>query len=215
MDPYQFRHQFLKDSRSQAVLDTAAQAGNWGRTMPAGTAQGIAFHTEYKGVCAALVEIDCTPETVNRLVENAVTGPRVTKVVFVVDVGLPINPRGLEAQMMGGIMDGIAQALTSSLHFQNGLPLEGSWDNYFYTRQWNVPPEVEVIVMPPTTGQPGGAGEFGVAASMAAVACAYARATGTVPTSFPINHNGPLGFTPTPVIPPLPESPTDGLSNTF
>lgn len=215
MDPYKFRRQFLKDARSQAVLDKAAQVGDWGRNMPAGTAQGIAFHAEYKGVCAALVEIDCTPQTVNRVVAEACTGPRVTKVVFVVDVGLPVNPRGLEAQMLGGIMDGIAQTLTSSLHFANGIPLEGSWDNYFYTRQWNVPPEVNVIVMPPTTGQPGGAGEFGVAASMAAVACAYARATGTIPTSFPINHNGPLGFTPMPVIPPLPESPTDGLSNTF
>ena len=215
MDPYTFRKQFLPDARSKAVLEKAAQVGNWGRSMPAGTAQGIAFHSEYKGVCAALVEIDCTPATVNRVVENAYTGPRVTKVVFVVDVGLPINPLGLQAQMLGGISDGIAQALTSSLHFENGIPLEASWDNYYYTRQWNVPPEVEVIVMPPTTGEPGGAGEFGVAASMAAVACAYARATGTMPTSFPINHNLPLGFTPYPVIPPLPQSPTDGLSHTF
>jgi isoquinoline 1-oxidoreductase subunit beta len=214
MDPYAFRRTFLKDSRSQAVLDRVAEAGNWGRTMAPDTAQGIAFHSEYKGVCAALAEIDCTEATVNRVVANGYTGPRVTKVVFVVDVGLPINPLGLQAQMMGGIMDGIAQALTSSLHFSDGIPLEGSWDNYFYTRQWNVPPEVEVIVMPPTTGEPGGAGEFGVAASMAAVACAYGRATGTVPTSFPINH-GTLGFTPYPVVPPIPQSPTDGLSNEF
>ncbi len=81
------------------------------------------------------------------------------------DVGLPINPRGLEAQMQGGIMDGIAQALTSSLHLRNGHFLEGSWDNYWYTRQWNVPPDIKVIVMPPTTTTPGGAGEFGVAAT--------------------------------------------------
>jgi isoquinoline 1-oxidoreductase subunit beta len=46
---------------------------------------------------------------------------------------------------------------------------------------------------------------------MAAVACAYARATGTLPTSFPINHSQPLGFTPYPTVPPLPESPTDDL----
>jgi len=59
--------------------------------------------------------------------------------VFAVDVGLPINPRGIEAQMMGGAMDGIAQALTAGLHLENGLPLEGSWDDYRYTRQWNVP----------------------------------------------------------------------------
>ena len=58
--------------------------------------------------------------------------------------------------------------------------------------------------MPPTTGDPGGAGEFGVAAAMAAVACAYARATGTMPTAFPINHDEPLGFDPLPTVPPIP-----------
>ena len=61
--------------------------------------------------------------------------------------------------------------------------------------------------MPPTTGTPGGAGELGVAPSMAAVACAYARATGTVPTSFPINHYQPLGFTPYPDRPAAPAVP--------
>ena len=99
----------------------------------------------------------------DRKIEDAYTGPRVTRVVFVIDVGLPINPLGLEAQMMGGIMDGIAQALSYSLHLQDGHFLEGSWDNAHYTRQWNTPPEVQVIVMPPTTDTPGGAGEFAVA----------------------------------------------------
>jgi isoquinoline 1-oxidoreductase beta subunit len=50
-----------------------------------------------------------------------------------------------------------------------------------------------------------------VAASMAATACAYARATGTLPTSFPINHDKPLDFTPFATVPPIPQSPTDGL----
>jgi isoquinoline 1-oxidoreductase beta subunit len=170
---------------------------------------------EYKGRAACLVEIDCTPATVNRKVEDGYTGPRVTKVVYAVDVGLPINPLGLKAQMMGGIMDGIAQALTYSLHLKDGNFLEGSWDNAYYTRQWNTPFDVEVIVMPPTTNDPGGAGEFGVAASMAAVTNAYARAAGKMPTSFPINHQAPLGFTPLPTVPPIPQSPTDGLQNTF
>jgi isoquinoline 1-oxidoreductase beta subunit len=158
------------------------------------------------------VEIDCRPETVNRKVEGGYTGPRVTKAVFAVDVGLPINPLGLKAQMMGGIMDGIAQALSYGLHLKDGHFLEGSWEHAFYTRQWNTPPELEVIVMPQTTNDPGGAGEFGVAASMAAVACAYARATGTMPTSFPINHGDPLGFEPFPTTPPIPPSPVDGLA---
>jgi isoquinoline 1-oxidoreductase beta subunit len=183
--------------------------------MAPGTAQGIAVHSEYKSRAACLVEIDCTPATVNRQIPNAYTGPRVTKAVFAVDVGLPINPLGLKAQMMGGIMDGIAQALSYSLHLKDGYFLEGSWDNAYYTRQWNTPPELEVVVLPPTTSEPGGAGELGVAAAMAATAAAYARATGTFPTSFPINHDQPLGFTPLPTVPPIPEEPTDGLQNTF
>jgi isoquinoline 1-oxidoreductase subunit beta len=208
-DPYAFRHSFVRDDRLQAVLDKAAAAGSWGRIMAPGTAQGIAIHNEYKSRAACLVEIDCRPATVNRTVRDGFTGPRVTKVVIAVDVGLPINPLGLQAQMMGGAMDGIAQALTYSLHFKDGHFLEGSWDNAYYTRQWNTPPDVQVIVMPSTTGHPGGAGELAVAPAMAAVACAYARATGKLPTTFPINHDQPLGFVPYPTVPPLPQSPTD------
>jgi isoquinoline 1-oxidoreductase subunit beta len=214
-DPYQFRRSFIRDKGMLATLDAAAKAANWGKPMAPGTAQGIGLHREYKGFAACVAEIDCTPGTVNRKVQNGYTGPRVTKVVFAVDVGLPINPLGLQAQMMGGIMDGIAQALTYSLHLKNGYFLEGSWDDAYYTRQWNTPFDVQVIVMPPRGNSPGGAGEFGVAAAMAAVANAYARATGTMPTSFPINHNSSLGFSPFPTVPPIPQSPTDGLKDTF
>jgi isoquinoline 1-oxidoreductase beta subunit len=211
-DPVAFRLEFANDDRMKAVIKKAAEVGNWGRAMPAGTAQGFAVHNEYKGRCACLVEIDCRPETVNRKVEKGYTGPRVKKVVFVVDVGLPINVLGLKAQMMGGTMDGIAQALSYGLHLKDGYFLEGSWDDAFYTRQWNTPPNIEVIVMPQTTDEPGGAGEFGVAAAMAATACAYARATGKTPTSFPINHDEAVKFfEPYPTVPPIPESPRDGL----
>jgi isoquinoline 1-oxidoreductase beta subunit len=220
-DPYQFRRSFVRDPRMLAVLDAAARAAGWGKPMAALTAQGIGLHHEYKGYAACVAEIDCTTQTVNRAVTDGYTGPRVTKVTYAVDVGLPINPLGLEAQMIGGIIDGIAQALTYSLHLQNGSFLEGSWDNAYYTREWNCPPNsppaegIQVIIMPANQSEPGGAGEFGVAASMAAVANAYARATGRVPTSFPINHNQPLGFTPLPTVPPIPQSPTDGLQEAF
>ena len=214
-DPVAFRLQFARDARMKAVIQKAAEVGQWGKPMAPGTAQGIAIHNEYKGRVACLVEIDCRPATVNRQIVDAYTGPRVTSVTIAVDVGVPINPRGLEAQMMGGAMDGIAQTLTSSLHLQGGYFAEGSWDNYWYTRQWNSPPKLQVVVMPPTTNDPGGAGEFGCGVTQAAVACAYARATGVMPTEFPINHNKPLGFDVLPTVPPIPESPTDGLAHAF
>ena len=179
--------------------------------MPAGTAQGVAVHKEYHGFIAAVADIDCRPHTVNRRKRQAVTGPRVTRLVIAVDVGLPINPRGLEAQMMGGAMDAIGQVLTESLHLHDGYFLEGSWDDYYCTRQWNVPKELKVIVMPATSDRPGGAGEFGVAVTKSAVACALARATATTPRAFPINHDDPLPFTPFPTEPPIPQSRRDGL----
>ncbi|NKQ53015.1 xanthine dehydrogenase family protein molybdopterin-binding subunit [Amycolatopsis sp. K13G38] len=212
-DPLEFRLSFIKEERFRAALKKVAEVGQWGRKMPAGTAQAIAFHSEYKSCSAVLMEIDCRPQTVNRKIREAVTGPRITKAVMAVDAGLPINPKGLEAQMLGCINDGIGLALTESLHIDKGLPLEGSWDNFFYTRQWNTPPDTQVIVMPPN-GEPGGAGELGVASSFAAAACAYGRAMGKMPTMFPINH-GTLSFEPLPRVPSIPDSPTDGLKYAY
>jgi isoquinoline 1-oxidoreductase subunit beta len=209
-DPLEIRLDLVRNERVRAALQAVAKRGNWGRRMPAGTAQGIALHKEYKGCTAVLVEIDCRPQTVNRNIREAVTGPRVTKAVIAVDAGLVINPMGLEAQMQGGFMDGLALTLTSSCHLDDGKFLEASWDNYYYTRQWNIPFDVEVIVMDPDTEQPGGAGEAAVGSSAAAVACAYARATNTLPTRFPINHDE-ITFKPKTFIPPIPPSPRNGL----
>src|SRR5262249_16790130 len=88
-DPAVFRRHKLSDARLRAVLDRVAADGQWGRAMPAGTAQGVALHEEYKSVVAFLVEIDCRDPA----------HPRVTKGVCAVDVGRAVNPRGLEAQM--------------------------------------------------------------------------------------------------------------------
>jgi isoquinoline 1-oxidoreductase subunit beta len=36
-----------------------------------------------------------------------------------------------------------------------------------------------------------------------------------MPTSFPINHNKPLGFEPLPTTPSIPASPINGLAHAF
>ncbi len=214
-DPYEFRREFIKQDRWRTVLDKAAEEGDWGRSMPEGTAQGIGFHFEYKGAAACVVEIDCRPETVDRPIREGVTGPRVTKVTYAVDGGLIINPRGFEAQMMGGINDAVGNVLTNSLHLTDGYFVEASWDNYFYTRQWNTPIEMNIFLVDTGFPEPGGAGEFGVAATGAAVANAYRRATGIDQEFFPVNHKNPFPFEPKPTVPPVPQSPTNGLDLTF
>ncbi|MCW2882667.1 MAG: isoquinoline 1-oxidoreductase [Sphaerisporangium sp.] len=182
-DPVAFRREFLKTGRQRAVLDKVATAGNWGRAMPAGFAQGVGFHDEYKSCTACLVEIDARDPK----------KPRVVKAVIAADVGRPINPRGLEAQLLGGLTDAIATTLRAGLHIDRGLPLEGSYSQFHYARQKDSPPDVRIFILP-ANGEPGGAGELGVPAAVGAIANAYARATGTRPRSFPINFD--VDFTP-------------------
>lgn len=211
-DPLQFRLDRVEDERAKAALEKVRDEGDWGRDLPEGVAQGVVVHNEYKGTVAVLAEVDTRPETRSRDIRGATTGPRVRKVTVAVDVGLPINPLGLKAQMEGGVMTGIAHVFTGSLHLRDGNYLEASWDDYRYTRHWNAPTEINVIVMPPSGDRPGGAGELAVGAATAAVACAYGRATGQIPTSFPIGHDKDVPFKVKDFVPPLPASPEDGLT---
>ena len=176
-DPVEFRRTRLKNDRVRAVLNKAATAGRWGRKMRSGHAQGFAINEEHRSAVAVLVEIDATDRR----------NPRVYKAVMAFDAGLPINPRGLEAQMLSGLNDGISTVLYAGNHLDNGAFRETSYTDFGYAKQRHYPTNVEMYVMPKTTDEPGGAGETTVSAAGGAVANAYARATGTKPRSFPIN----------------------------
>lgn len=183
-DPVAFRLAYLKDKRYVDVVNKCAELGQWGKTVPKGFAQGIGFHAEYKSCTACLVEIDArNPKK-----------PRVTKAAIVADYGLPINPRGAESQLLGGLTDAISTTLHAGLHIDRGLALEGSYSQFHYARQKDSPREVKIHIMPATSSTPGGGGELGLPAAVGAVANAYARATGTKPRSFPIIF--PVDFTP-------------------
>ncbi|WP_435229139.1 molybdopterin cofactor-binding domain-containing protein [Streptomyces sp. Tue6028] len=174
-DAVAFRRTTLRNKAVRAVLDKVASAGHWGRALPRGRAQGVAVHEEYGSCVACLVEIDATdPDE-----------PRVTHVVMAADVGTAVNPRGLEAQLMGTAVDGISTVLRAGLHIDRGAVREGSFADFHYARQRHAPLRFEAHIMP-STGAPGGAGELGVPAAAGAVANAYARATGTRPRRFPL-----------------------------
>jgi isoquinoline 1-oxidoreductase beta subunit len=185
-DPAALRLRLLPQERQKAVLQKAIDLGEWGKTMPRGFAQGIAFHEEYKSMTAIVVELDGRDPM----------DPRVTRASIAADYGLPINPRGLEAQLLGGLTDAIATTFRAGLHLEEGLFLEGSYSQFHYPRQRDIPTDVEIFIFPATGVRPGGAGELGVPAAVGAVANAYARATGEAVTSFPIIF--PVDFVPFP-----------------
>ncbi|MGX5186234.1 xanthine dehydrogenase family protein molybdopterin-binding subunit [Streptomyces avermitilis] len=175
-DPVAFRRTTLRGKAVRAVLDEVAAAGEWGRALPAGQAQGVAVHEEYGSCVACLAEIDATDPK----------NPRVTKVVMAADVGTAVNPSGLEAQLMGTAIDGISTVLRAGLHIDRGAVRESSYADFRYARQRHAPLHFEAHIMP-SRRAPGGAGELGVPAAAGAVANAYARATGSRPRRFPLD----------------------------
>ena len=91
-------------SRSGRCCARSPRRASWGRAMPAGTAQGIAVHSEYKGATACWWRSTAGPRRSTARSARRSRRPRVTKAVMAVDAGLVINPRGLEAQMIGRLL---------------------------------------------------------------------------------------------------------------
>lgn len=177
-DPVEYRLATAKEDALKKCIRWVAEHGDWGKKMPPGTAQGFAGNSEGRSNVACLVEIDVRGKQ-----------PRVTKAVMAYDAGLPLNPAGIEGQMLGGLNDGIATILQAGIHIDNGAVREKSYGDYTYTLQGDSPTNVLLHIFPVGGDDAliGGAGEFSVPVGAGAIANAYARATGTKPRSFPLN----------------------------
>lgn len=177
-DEVLFRRRNLDNKAVRRCLDKVVAMGDWGRSMPAGHAQGVAIHTEYRSACAYLVEIDTTGNE-----------PRLTRAFCAVDVGVPINPRGLEAQMQGMLIDAWSVMFRAGIHIDNGIVREVNFWDYAWACMKHTPLSTEVYVFPAQAeAEPGGVGELGIPAASAACVNAYARATGKQPRRFPIGE---------------------------
>ncbi len=214
-DPYTFRMAFLKNAKAKRCLKAVAEAGGWGRPLPKGVTQGIAVHTEYKGATAVLVELDTPARDGRPLDLPRGHRPRVTKAVIAVDAGLVVNPRGLEAQMMGGVADGIALALTSACHLRDGHFLEAQLGQLLLHAPVEHP--ARVPVRRDAVGR--GAARRRRRGRRARPPSRPPRARTPGPPArcrprFPVNHDT-VSFTPKSFVPPVPESPVDGLSYTY
>jgi isoquinoline 1-oxidoreductase beta subunit len=212
MDGYQFRRAFAKNPSMVAALDAVAKRGDWGRTMPAGMHQAIAIHGEYKCQLACLMEIDNRPATVKKKARMGGIGPRITKAIFAGAMGIPVNPDACKAQFMGGMMDGIAAAFAEAMDYQDGLPIQGGWDDYGWTRQWDTPLESEYIVIDDGSLVPSGTGETGNGAGYACAAIALQKALGKKITDLPAYfRDASLPKPSIPKSPSIPQSPTKAL----
>jgi isoquinoline 1-oxidoreductase beta subunit len=166
-DPVTFRRALLQSNpRALAVLNLAAEKGNWGAPLPAGHGRGVQVQYAFETYLATVLEVEITPQ--------GEILPR--RVVVAVDCGSVVNPNTVEAQIQGGMILGLGTALYNEITLANGRVEQSNFHDY-RTLRMNEAPRIEVFQIR-NNEKPGGIGETGTAAAASALGNAIFAATG-------------------------------------
>jgi len=148
-DPYALRRELLADQpRHLAVLDLLAKKSNWQGPRAKDEVFGIALHESFGSVVGEVAQLRRTAD-----------GPKLQKVVCVVDCGLAVNPNIVAMQMESGIGYGLGATLTGAITLKDGVVEQSNFDDYSVLRM-NQMPAVEVHIVP-SMNKPSGVGEPG------------------------------------------------------
>jgi CO/xanthine dehydrogenase Mo-binding subunit len=178
IDPLTFRLNHMVDPRAREVMERTAAMAKWKPGVAKPPAQltgvlkgrGMGF-AKYKNLAiytavVADVEVDTRSGVV-----------RVTHAWSANDAGLVINPDGLINQVEGGIIQSASWTLMESMRHSTQRNLVRNWADYPIMRFSEVPAvHVELINRPEE--RPLGAGEGSQGPAVAAIANAFANATG-------------------------------------
>jgi len=171
IDPLSFRLAHLRDPRARVVLQAAADKAGWtpGKKGDGRNGRGLAY-CRYKSIgmyAAVVVDVEVDRET------GVIKVPRV---VMAADIGLVVNPDGAKNQLEGGIVQAVSLTLKEQVAFDRREITSRDWSGYPILAFPEVP-SVEVILM--DRSDPSlGAGEGSLPPTSAALANAFAHATG-------------------------------------
>jgi isoquinoline 1-oxidoreductase beta subunit len=177
-DPLEFRRALMKNHpRHLAVLNAAAEKGDWGRPLPAGVHRGIAQFMGYGSYIAAVAEV-------------SVSGKgevKVHRMVLATNCGHAVNPATIAAQVEGSVAYGF-DSLQNEISIRNGRAVELNFDTYQPARLYQLP-KIETVIAP-TYDFWGGVGEPTICVTAPAVLNAIYAATGKPVRTLPIKNHG-------------------------
>lgn len=168
VNPYQFRRRLLQGKdRFLAVLDAAADLGDWGTPVPAGRARGIAIAESFGSIVAEVAEVS----------QPSAGAMKVHRVAVAIDCGRAINPGQVRAQAEGGVVHGLSAALWGRMEFTNRRASVRNFNAYRLVRMREMP-DVKVTIIESGMDHLGGIGEVAVPPIAPAVANAWFALTG-------------------------------------
>ena len=166
-DPLQLRLELVhRSERAQVVLKTVAEMANWSGTNKGDSGFGIAYALHGDSIIACIAEIS---------LEKKSGQIKVHKVWIAADVGIAIQPENVKAQLQGGAIFGLSNALKESITIKQGIVQESNFHDYQIMRMYEAP-SIHVRLIP-NEERPGGVGELGTIVAPSALANAFANLT--------------------------------------
>ena len=176
-DSVEFRRALMSQyPKHLAVLNAAAEKGDWGKPLPPGVHRGIAQFMGYGSYSAATAEVSISPQ--GKL--------KVHRMVLALNCGHAVNPDQIAAQVEGSVAYGLSATLYGEMPIDKGRMTSLNFDTYEIMKLAEMP-KVETVVVP-TYDFWGGVGEPTICVVAPAVLNAIYAATGKPVRSLPLKH---------------------------
>ncbi|HPT55106.1 MAG TPA: molybdopterin-dependent oxidoreductase [Casimicrobium sp.] len=178
-DSLEFRRALMKNHpKHLAVLNAAAEKGNWGKPLPPGVYRGIAQFMGYASYSAATAEVSV----------SAKGEVKVHRMVLALNCGHVVNPDQVAAQVEGSVAYGLSATFFGENTIENGRVKELNFDTYRILKLAEMP-KVETVLVP-TFDFWGGVGEPTICVVAPAVLNAIFAATGKPARNLPLKNEG-------------------------
>jgi isoquinoline 1-oxidoreductase beta subunit len=176
-DSVEFRRSLMQNHpKHLAVLNAAAEKGDWGKPLPAGVHRGIAQFMGYGSYSAATAEVSI----------GADGKVRVHRMVLALDCGHAVNPDQIAAQVEGSVAYGLSALFYGENTVDKGRMVEQNFNTYEVLKLAGMP-KVETVIVP-TYDFWGGVGEPTICVVAPAVLNAIQAATGKPVRTLPLKN---------------------------